>query len=47
MDNPHSGMVMKECGMSYEGIKRQGDRNNQGLCDIVIYGLLKEDYLNL
>lgn len=31
--NPHSGMVMKKCGMKYEGTLRSSDRNNQGICD--------------
>ena len=32
--NPHSGMVMKKCGMKYEGTLRGSDRNNQGVCDV-------------
>ena len=42
-NNPHSGMVMKKCGMRYEGTLRQADRNNQGLCDACMYGLLRSD----
>ena len=38
--NPHSGDVMKKCGMIYEGTLRQADRNNQGICDMVVYALL-------
>lgn len=38
--NPHSGMVMKKCGMKYEGTLRSSDRNNQGICDADWYGLL-------
>ena len=41
--NPGSGMVMKKCGMQYEGTLRQSDRNNQGICDACWYGLLKEE----
>ncbi len=41
--NPHSGNVMKKCGMKYEGTTRQSDRNNQGLCDTCHYALLAED----
>lgn len=41
--NPHSGMVMKKCGMKYEGTLRQADRNNQGICDACWYALLKSD----
>lgn len=42
--NPHSGGVMRKCGMSYEGTNRQADRNNQGLCDASWYGILAEEY---
>lgn len=41
--NPHSGMVMKKCGMKYEGTMRSCDRNNQGLCDASWYAILKSD----
>ena len=41
--NPNSGKVMKKCGMKYEGTLRGADRNNQGICDICYYGLLKSD----
>lgn len=42
--NPHSGAVMAKCGMVREGLLRRSDRNNQGICDAVWYGILKEDY---
>lgn len=42
-NNPHSGNVMKKCGMQYEGTLRQADRNNQGICDACYYGLLKSE----
>lgn len=42
--NPHSGDVMKKCGMQYEGTLRNYDRNNQGVCDACFYAILKEDY---
>ena len=42
-DNPHSGMVMKKCGMKYEGTMRSADRNNQGICDTCCYAVLKSD----
>ena len=42
-NNPHSGMVMKKCGMRYEGTMRASDRNNQGLCDASWYAILKTD----
>ena len=43
-NNRHSGDVMKKCGLSYEGTLRQGGKNLQGICDIAIYAILKEDY---
>ena len=41
--NPHSGMVMKKCGMKYEGTMRSSDRNNQGICDACWYALLRSE----
>ena len=43
-NNPHSGQVMKKCGLTYEGTLRQADRNNQGIVDAAIYSLLKEEW---
>lgn len=44
--NPHSGDVMKKCGMQFEGIKRQADLNGHGeLCDMAFYGIIASDYL--
>lgn len=43
VNNPHSGLVMKKCGMKYEGALRSADVNNQGVCDVSIYALLKSD----
>lgn len=42
--NPHSGDVMKKCGLLYEGTLRQGGRNIQGICDTAVYAILREDY---
>ncbi len=42
-NNPHSGMVMRKCGMKYEGTMRSADRNNQGICDVCCYAILKSD----
>lgn len=39
--NPHSGQVMKKCGLRYEGTRVQADWNNSGICDAVLYGLVK------
>lgn len=41
--NPHSGNVMKKCGMKYEGTLRQSDWNNQGICDACYYSILREE----
>lgn len=43
-NNPHSGDVMKKCGMKYEGSNRAADRNNQGICDIAQYAILRSDW---
>ena len=43
-NNPNSGMVMKKCGMRYEGILRQSDVNNQGIFDGVWYSILRSEY---
>ncbi len=43
--NPHSGDVMKKCGLSYEGTARQAGKNMQGICDEARYAILREDYL--
>lgn len=43
-NNPHSGDVMKKCGMAYEGRLRQAGKNNQGVCDECVYGLLKSEW---
>ncbi|WP_031548154.1 GNAT family N-acetyltransferase [Salinicoccus luteus] len=42
--NPGSGRVMEKCGLLYEGTTRQSDRNNQGLCDSALYGIVRRDY---
>ena len=42
--NPHSGMVMKHCGMQYEGTRRAADRNNTGICDASYYSILRTEY---
>lgn len=43
-NNPHSGCVMQKCGMKYEGISREADRNNQGICDIAQYAILRREW---
>ena len=42
-NNPRSGRVMQTCGMKYEGTLRSADRNNQGVCDMCCYALLKSE----
>lgn len=41
--NPHSGGVMRKCGMRYEGTSRSSDKNNQGICDAAQYAILRGD----
>lgn len=43
VDNSKSGRVMQKAGMKYEGTLRGGRRNNQGIRDVAMYGLLKSD----
>ena len=43
-NNPHSGAVMRKCGMTFEGTHRKSDRNNQGICDASYYAILAEEY---
>lgn len=43
-NNPHSGGVMRKCGMRYEGTTRSSDRNNQGICDAAHYAVLRGEW---
>ena len=43
-NNPHSGGVMRKCGMKYEGTNRGSARNNQGVCDTAQYAILRSDW---
>ncbi len=45
-NNPHSGNVMKKCGLKYEGTLRCADFNNQGIVDACTYSILKEEWQN-
>lgn len=38
--NPNSGKVMLKCGLKYEGTRIKADRNNAGLCDVAMYGII-------
>lgn len=42
-NNPHSGGVMRKCGMTFQGIREKSDRNNQGVCDAAHYSIERED----
>ena len=33
-NNPHSGDVMRKCGMTFDGVRERAGKNNQGVCDI-------------
>ena len=43
-NNPHSGNVMKKCGLLYEGTLRQADFSNKGIVDACMYSLLKNEW---
>ena len=47
LNNPNNGLVMKKAGMRYEGTKRKGDINNQGVCDSAEYAILADDYRDI
>ena len=38
--NPNSGKVMQKCGLKYEGTLIQASRNNRGICDSAVYGII-------
>ena len=46
-NNPHSGGVMRKCGMIYEGTTHASDHNNQGICDAMHYAILRTHCLSL
>ncbi|NLE25512.1 MAG: GNAT family N-acetyltransferase [Clostridiaceae bacterium] len=43
-NNPHSGNVMKKCGLKYEGTLRQADFSNKGIVDACMYSILKDEW---
>ena len=43
-NNPASGKVMQKCGLKYEGTLRQSDWNNQGICDVAYYSILRHEF---
>lgn len=42
--NTHSAGVMEKAGMRYEGTLRQYGWNQQGICDMAHYGLLRQEW---
>lgn len=44
VENPASGRVMQKCGMTKEGVLREYNVNNHGLCDAVIYSILRREW---
>lgn len=42
--NPNSGRVMALCGMSYEGTIRQSGVCNQGVGDLTVRGMLRDEW---
>ncbi len=42
--NGASGAVMRKSGMTCEGTLRRSGWNNQGICDEVVYSILREEY---
>lgn len=46
INNPASGKVMMKSGMQFEGVERQGAKDNKGdFCDIAVLAILKSDWL--
>ena len=43
VNNPHSGGVMRKCGMTFEGVREKAHRNNQGVIDTAQYAIARED----
>ncbi len=39
VNNPHSGGVMRKCGMKFEGIREKAGQNNQGVVDMACYAI--------
>ena len=43
INNPHSGGVMRKCGMTFEGVKEKSHQNNQGVIDTACYAIARGD----
>ena len=44
--HPEGSLSYGPQNMTREGTVRQGDRNNQGICDYTLYGILKSEYFS-
>lgn len=42
--NPHSGDVMRKCGMTCDGTLRQAALSNRGVTDVCVYGILRSEW---
>ena len=43
VNNPHSGGVMRKCGMTFEGVQEKSHQNNQGVIDTANYTIERGD----
>ena len=43
VNNPHSGGVMRKCGMVFDGVREKAGKNNQGVVDMACYTLKAND----
>ena len=43
VNNPHSGGVMRKCGMRFEEIQEKAHRNNQGVIDTANYSIERDE----
>lgn len=44
VNNPNSGAVMEKCGMRKEGVLRRAGVNNQGIVDLCVHAVLKDEW---
>ena len=44
--NRASQRVLDKLGMVTEGVKRQHVKKGDTLCDVVLYGMLRDEWLN-
>ncbi len=43
--NPASGRIMQKIGMTYEGLLRQAAKKGDTFEDLILYAILREDFL--